>query len=108
MAPWSNRLSSGKETARIEHGGNVRGVAFSPDSRWLATAGGKKVTLLSPNPQNIFVHLCNLAGRNLNKNKWERYIGSNEPWISGFFASENTSGPTFALKLRSTTFIVNA
>jgi WD40 repeat protein len=37
---------SGKEMTRIDHGGKVDGIAFSPDNRFLATASDDKIARL--------------------------------------------------------------
>ena len=72
--------ASGQVLARIQHEGGVEGVAFSPDSRFLATAGGRAAYILPLDTEELFARVCARLLRNLTREEWNRYIGPDEPY----------------------------
>jgi WD40 repeat protein len=70
-------VSTGKEVARVAHGGQVNTIAFSPDGRWLAT-GSSDSTARIWNWRSVDVvdEACNRLSRNLTREEWKRYLPS--------------------------------
>jgi WD40 repeat protein len=54
-------------------------LAVLADGR-LASAGDGKIKLWLVDEQKLIAALCLRAGRNLTKDEWARYIGSDTPW----------------------------
>ncbi|MFL5280093.1 MAG: WD40 repeat domain-containing protein [Rhodopila sp.] len=87
-------LASGGEDGRIKlwpkdgtgepmvltHGGPVQSLAVLSD-RGLASGGvDGKIKLWLVQDEKPFAALCLRAGRNLSKDEWTRYIGSDTSW----------------------------
>jgi hypothetical protein len=73
--------ASGKPLARLAHEGPVRAVAFSPDGKALATASSDKTALLTPwRPEDLLAVACSRLDRNLTRDEWATYLGSDEPY----------------------------
>jgi WD40 repeat protein len=74
-----NRYSStvemkhgGETVAKLEHGSELRALAFSPNGRWLATAtkdGGMRLWPLQA--AELIERACQLLARNLTENEWK-------------------------------------
>lgn len=73
--------ASGLEIDRIGHGAEVWGVAFSPDDPPLLASAlsDGRVRLHDADPQMAFDALCRKAGRNLNPDEWQDYLGGSLP-----------------------------
>ncbi len=73
------------------HTGEVYGVAFSPDGKLLATASGDRTARLWATPSMWVGHSCELVGRNLSQQEWDRYIGAATPYVRQ--CAQYPSGP---------------
>jgi len=51
-----------------------------PDGRLASAGKDGKIRLWLVNDEKLIAALCLRAGRNLTKNEWARYIGSDTPW----------------------------
>jgi WD40 repeat protein len=68
------------EPVVLVHGSPVLSLAVLTDGR--LASGGKdgRIKLWLVDNQNLVAALCLRAGRNLSKEDWARYIGSDSPW----------------------------
>jgi WD40 repeat protein len=69
------------EPVLLRHGSPVRSLAVLADGR-LASGGvdDGKTKLWLVEEENLIAALCLRPGRNLSKDEWTRYIGSDTPW----------------------------
>jgi WD40 repeat protein len=59
----------------------ARTLAFSPDSKTLASDGmNNSITLWDIDPSSWIVKSCQRVGRNLTRAEWEKYIGTTQPY----------------------------
>jgi WD domain, G-beta repeat len=63
------------------HTSAVYAVAFSPDGKLLATTSDDHTTRLWATPSTWIGQSCELAGRNLSQQEWDRYIGTTTPYV---------------------------
>jgi WD40 repeat protein len=57
------------------YGDVINGIDFSPDGKWLATAGmSAPVVLWDIDPHSWKERACRIAGRNLTQEEWKRYL----------------------------------
>ena len=61
------------------HGERVDFLTALPDGR-LASGSGSMIKLWLVDEQKLIAALCLRVGRNLKKDEWVRYIGSDSPW----------------------------
>jgi WD40 repeat protein len=72
--------SSGREVNTFAHDDAVRDRAFSPDSRWLATASADHtVRIWALKTEDLIKQACARLPRNLSQKEWTTYMG-NEPY----------------------------
>lgn len=70
---------TGREVARARHEDVVNEVAFSPDGRYLATAGGNDAFILPLEREELFARVCARLPRNLTHAEWNHYVGPDIP-----------------------------
>jgi len=68
------------EPVVLTHGGLVLSLAVLPDRRLASGGQDRKIKLWLVEDEKLFAALCLRAGRNLSKDEWARYIGSDTPW----------------------------
>jgi len=68
------------EPAVLSHGSWVYSLAVLADGRLASGGGDGNVKLWLVDEQKLIAALCLRAGRNLTKDEWARYIGSDTPW----------------------------
>jgi WD40 repeat protein len=56
----------------------VESVAFSPDSKLLASDNGKNVTIWDVDPHSWAAKLCQKVNRNFTQEEWRRFFGERE------------------------------
>ena len=55
-------------------------VDLSDDGRWLAIADDSGISIWSLDPTDWAESACQIAGRNLTRAEWDRYLPSGEPY----------------------------
>ncbi|MGH3873042.1 MAG: trypsin-like peptidase domain-containing protein [Pseudonocardiaceae bacterium] len=73
------------------HTDTVYGVAFSPDGKLLATASKDRTARLWATPSTWVGHSCEIVGRNLSQQEWDRYVGAATSYVRQ--CSQYPSGP---------------
>jgi WD40 repeat protein len=73
----------GREMARIEHGADVAGVAFSPSGDLMSLArltpnSSHALQLLPWTPEQLITEACARLTRNLDPAEWRQYLGSEQ------------------------------
>jgi hypothetical protein len=79
IKPWPKDLKG--DPVVLQQGSNVRSLVVLADGR-LASSGNDGIKLWLVDEQKLIAALCLRAGRNLTKDEWDRYIGSDTPWQS--------------------------
>jgi WD40 repeat protein len=64
----------------LDHGSLVRSLAGLADGRLASGGDGGKIKLWLVDEEKLISALCLRAGRNLSKDEWAYYIGSDTPW----------------------------
>src|SRR3954447_22716371 len=68
---FRDRITDGRELARVTHDGPVRAVAFTPDGKLFATASfDKTVRVWSSTFDDMLHRLCTARGRNPSPREW--------------------------------------
>ncbi len=71
----SNNDPSGSSVALRNHTAAVTALAFSPDGNWLATGSQDQTVQLWITQLDVLVdNACQVAGRNLTREEWQRYF----------------------------------
>jgi WD40 repeat protein len=74
-------VSSGREVDVLPHDGAITDLAFSVDSRWLATASEDcTVRIWALKKDDLIEQACARLTRNLSREEWQKYMG-NEPYL---------------------------
>jgi WD40 repeat protein len=68
------------EPVVLTHGAWVWSLTVLADGRLASGGGDGKIKLWLVEEQQLIAALCLRAGRNLTKDEWARYIGSDTPW----------------------------
>ena len=63
------------------HTEEVFAVVFSPDGTLLATASADDTARVWATPSTWVSRSCELVGRNLSQDEWERYVGSDKQYV---------------------------
>ena len=61
--------------------GTVYAVAFSSNGKWLGSASDNGSAQLWATPATWIQQACQIAGRNLTKGEWDKYVGSRTPYV---------------------------
>jgi WD40 repeat protein len=73
-------VSSTRQVSFLQHDGAVNALAFSIDSRWLATASDDHtVRIWALRCDDLIEQACARLTRNLSREEWQKYLG-NEPY----------------------------
>ncbi len=65
----------------IDYTDPVRTVTFSPDGNLLVTTGSDGTARLWAAPRTWISHSCELVGRNLSQEEWDRYVGAGAQYV---------------------------
>jgi WD40 repeat protein len=68
------------EPVVLPHDSQVLSLAVLADGRLASSGLDGKIKLWLVDEEKLIAALCLRAGRNLTKNEWAQYIGSNIPW----------------------------
>src|SRR5678816_746583 len=68
------------EPTVLPHGATVYSLAVLPDGRLASAGENGQIKLWLVEEEKLIAALCLRAGRNLSKDEWNRYIGSDTPW----------------------------
>ncbi len=68
------------EPVVLSHGSSVKSLAVLADGRLASGGVDGKIKLWLVDEEKLIAALCLRAGRNLTKDEWVRYIGSDTPW----------------------------
>jgi len=68
------------EPVVLSHGTPVASLAVLADGRLASGGEDGNIKLWLVDEQKLIAALCLRAGRNLSKDEWARYIGSDTPW----------------------------
>jgi WD40 repeat protein len=68
------------EPVVLSHGNDVWSLAVLADGRLASGGEGGQIKLWLVDEKKLIAALCLRAGRNLTKDEWARYIGSDTPW----------------------------
>lgn len=75
----------------VGHTNRLYDMAFSPDGTLLVTVDQDDTARLWATPSTWVGHSCDIVGRNLSQEEWDRYIGSDTPYVR--HCSQYPSGP---------------
>lgn len=91
---WNFR-EEGNEIARFEERSNASALAFSPNGRYLATAGGGGVRVHLWQPQDLMNVACKHVTRNFSRAEWRQYLGDEDYYETcpGLPVPENEKSP---------------
>jgi WD40 repeat protein len=64
----------------LTHGDSVWSLAVLGDGRLASGGDDGQIKLWLIDKEKLIAALCLRAGRNLSKDEWARYIGSDTPW----------------------------
>ena len=64
----------------LSHGSPINSLTALADGRLASGGEDGKIKLWLVDEQKLIAVLCLRAGRNLTKDEWARYIGSDTPW----------------------------
>ncbi|MDQ3762790.1 MAG: WD40 domain-containing protein [Actinomycetota bacterium] len=67
-------------------------MAFSPDGALLATTSADGTVRLWATPATWVDHTCDIVGRNLSQQEWDRYVGAATPYVRQ--CAQYPSGPS--------------
>jgi WD40 repeat protein len=67
------------EIGRVDHDGHVSMMAFSPDGKYLATAGISAVRVWLWRREDLVGELCGRLARNLTSEEWQQCL-NDEPY----------------------------
>ena len=66
----------------LDNGSGVQSLAVLPDDRLASVGIDGRIRLWLVDSDQVLAALCTRAGRNLSRDEWDRYIGSDESWHS--------------------------
>jgi WD40 repeat protein len=68
------------EPVVLTHGSRINFLAVLPDGRLASGDDDGRIKLWLVDVKKLIADLCLRAGRNLTKDEWTFYIGSDSPW----------------------------
>ena len=68
------------EPVTLEHGSYLTSLVVLPDGRLASGGDDGTIKLWLVDEEQLITALCIRAGRNLSKDEWAHYIGSEVPW----------------------------